>query len=219
ASRGASPRSDLRGCPKAPGEQAPRAAWARARSCRVASARSAARAPGQAKAAPRKRRQWRGRARRWGWRRSLRSAHVVVEPFVAALALDFDQYALSAPELLVEAHHVVHAGERLAVDVPDHVAWLQAQLFVQASGLDLAHQEAPARVGDDQRLAEELRLAHLLLQLPAVDDRSARRARLDDGHRGRRRRNQVGLLVEILQRHGLEGATAHAEDALALHLG
>src|SRR6266852_1551763 len=67
------------------------------------------------------------------------SAHVVVQRLVAALALHVHEHALSGAELLVEAHHVVHAGERLAVDVADHVARAQAELLVQASRLDLAH--------------------------------------------------------------------------------
>src|SRR5262245_17168540 len=36
------------------------------------------------------------------------SAHVVVEGFVATLALHLDQHALRGSELLVELHHVLH---------------------------------------------------------------------------------------------------------------
>src|SRR5882672_11448217 len=142
------------------------------------------------------------------------SAHVVVEGFVASLALDLHQHALCAAELLIEAHDVLHAGERLPVDVPDHVAGAQAELFVETSGLDLAHQESAAGIGNDQRLAQELGLAELLLQLPAVDERSSGRARLGNG---RRWSDQVGVLVEILERHSLAGAVAQDHDAVALH--
>src|SRR5882762_8118171 len=73
------------------------------------------------------------------------SAHIVVQRLVLALALHVDEHALSSAELLVETHHVVHVGERLAVDVADHVARAQAELLVQASRLDLAHQEPSIR--------------------------------------------------------------------------
>src|SRR6267154_641377 len=39
------------------------------------------------------------------------SAHIVVERFAAALALHVHEHALGGAELLVETHHVVHAGE------------------------------------------------------------------------------------------------------------
>src|SRR5882757_4848338 len=63
------------------------------------------------------------------------SAHIVVERFAAALALHVHEHALGGAELLVETHHVVHAGERLAVDVLDHVTRAKAELLVQASRL------------------------------------------------------------------------------------
>src|SRR5712691_11430950 len=59
------------------------------------------------------------------------------------------------------AHHVVHAGERLAVDVADHVARSQAELLVEASGLYLAHQKPSVGVGHDESLVEKFRAAHL----------------------------------------------------------
>src|SRR5207249_3286329 len=83
------------------------------------------------------------------------SAHIVVQRFAAALALHVHEHALGSAELLVETHHVVHAGERLSVDVLDHVARAQAELLVQASRLDLAHQEPSVGVGHDQGLVEE----------------------------------------------------------------
>src|SRR6266571_4243658 len=104
---------------------------------------------------------------RYSAARSL-SAHIVVERLVVALALHVHEHALSSAELLVEAHHVVHAGERLAVDVADHVARAQAELLVQASRLDLAHQEPTVGIGHDQGLVEEFRPAELLLELPSV---------------------------------------------------
>src|ERR1700716_2178203 len=64
------------------------------------------------------------------------SAHIVIQCLAAALTLHVHEDALSGAELLVETHHVVHAGERLTVDVADHVALAQAELLVQASRLD-----------------------------------------------------------------------------------
>src|SRR5438552_16073003 len=116
-------------------------------------------------------------------RNCARSAHIVVERFGAALTLHVDEHALSGAELLVETHHVVHAGERLTVDVADHVARAQAELLVQASRLDLAHQEPSIRVWHDQGLVEEFRPAELLLQLPSVDDLPIGADRLNDRRR------------------------------------
>src|SRR5438876_793848 len=140
------------------------------------------------------------------------SAHIVVQGLVAALALHVDEHALSGAELLVETHHVVHVGERLAVDVADHVARAQAELLVQASRLDLAHQEPSIRVWHDQGLVEEFRPAKLLLQLPSVDDLPIGADRLND-----RRRRDGGGSLSVLHEHRLAHAVADNHDAIAFH--
>src|SRR5712691_4582439 len=140
------------------------------------------------------------------------SAHIVVQGLVAALALHVDEHALSGAELLVETHHVVHVGERLAVDVADHVARAQAELLVQASRLDLAHQEASIRVWHDQGLVEEFRPAELLLQLPSVDELPIGADRLDD-----RRRRDGGGSLSVLHEHRFAHAVTDNHDAIAFH--
>src|SRR5438093_3519926 len=139
------------------------------------------------------------------------SAHIVVQGLVAALALHVHEHALSGAELLIETHHVVHVGERLAVDVADHVARAQAELFVQASCLDLAHQEPAIRVGHDQGLVEEFRPAELLLQLPSVDELPIGADRLND------RRHRGGGSVGVLHEHRFAHAVADDHDAIAFH--
>src|SRR6267378_4380913 len=143
------------------------------------------------------------------------SAHIVIERLAAALALHVHEHALGGAELLVEAHHVVHAGERLAVDVADHVARAQAELLVQASRLDLAHQEAAVGVGHDQGLVEEFRPAELLLQLPPVDDLTVGAERLND--RRWKRGNTHGAALCVLHENRFAHAVAHDHDAIALH--
>src|SRR6267378_2840814 len=143
------------------------------------------------------------------------SAHIVVQRLVLALALHVHEHALSGAELLVQAHHVVHAGERLAVDVADHVARAQAELLVQASRLDLAHQEAAVGVGHDQGLVEEFRPAELLLQLPPVDHLSVGADRLND--RRWKRGNTHGAALCVLHENRFAHAVAHDHDAIALH--
>src|SRR5256885_51143 len=143
------------------------------------------------------------------------SAHIVVQRLAAALALHVHENALSRAELLIEAHHVVHAGERLAVDVLDHVSRAQAELLVQASRLDLAHQEASVGVGHDQGLVEEFGPAELLLQLAPVDDLPVGADRLND--RGRSCGNARGAALDVLHEHRLAHAVAHDHDAIALH--
>src|SRR5690242_6086886 len=145
------------------------------------------------------------------------SAHVVIERLVATLALHLDQHALGAAELLVQLHHVFHAGERLAVHVADHVARPQAELLVQTARLDLAHQEASAGVGHDQGLAEELGPAELLLQLPPVDELPARGARLNDGLRSDDAGGRGSRSLGLLEIDRLPHAVAQDQDAVALH--
>src|SRR6267143_2237791 len=140
------------------------------------------------------------------------SAHIVVEGLGAALALHVDEHALSGAELLVETHHVVHVGERLAVDVADHVARAQAELLVQASRLDLAHQEPSIRVWHDQGLVEEFRPAELLLQLPSVDELPIGADRLND-----RRRRDGGGSLSVLHEHCFAHAVTDNHDAIAFH--
>src|SRR6266581_3633772 len=151
---------------------------------------------------------------RYSAARSL-SAHIVVERLVVALALHVHEHALSSAELLVEAHHVVHAGERLAVDVADHVARAQAELLVQASRLDLAHQEPTVGIGHDQGLVEEFRPAELLLQLPPVDELPVGADRLND--RRRRDDNPCGATLGVLHEHRFAHAVADDHDAIAFH--
>src|SRR6266853_21910 len=144
------------------------------------------------------------------------SAHIVVQGLVAALPLHVHEHALSGAELLVQTHDVVHAGERLAVDVADHVPWAQAELLVQASRLDLAHQEPSVGVGHDQGLIEEFRPTELLLQLPPVDELPVGADRLND----RRRRggnNPCGATFGFLHEHRFAHAVAHDHDAIAFH--
>ncbi len=119
--------------------------------------------------------------------------------------------------MLVEAHHVVHAGERLSVDVADHVARAQAELLVQASRLDLAHQEASVGVGHDQGLVEEFRPAELLLQLAPVDELPVGAHRLND--RGQRGGNNPGGggSFRFFHEHRFAHAVAHDHDAIAFH--
>src|SRR5882672_2517595 len=143
------------------------------------------------------------------------SAHIVVQRFVAALTLHVHENALSGAELLVQAHHVIHAGERLAVDVADHVARSQAELLVEASGLNLAHQEPSVGVGHDEGLVEKFRAAHLLLQLPPVDELPIGAGRLNDG--GRRSGNPRGGPLGVLHEYGFARAVADDHDAVALH--
>src|SRR5712692_1323192 len=142
-----------------------------------------------------------------------RSAHIVVQRLVAALALHVHEHALSGAELLVETHHVVHVGEGLAVDVADHVARAQAELLVQASRLDLAHQEPSVGVGHDQGLVEEFRPAELLLQLPPVDDLPVGADRLNDG----RQRDGGGATLSVLHEHRFARAVADDHDAVAFY--
>src|SRR5882672_2507242 len=143
------------------------------------------------------------------------SAHIVVQGLVAALALHVDEHALSGAELLVETHHVVHVGERLAVDVADHVARAQAELLVQASRLDLAHQEPSIRVWHDQGLVEEFRPAELLLQLPSVDELPIGADRLND--RRQWDGNPRGGSLSVLHEHRFAHAVADNHDAIAFH--
>src|SRR5437773_1048876 len=133
------------------------------------------------------------------------SAHIVVQRLAAALALYVHENALSRAELLVQAHHVVHVRERLAVDVLDHVARAQAELLVQASRLDLAHQEASVGVGHDQGLVEEFRPAELLLQLAPVDELPVGADRLHDRRRrdGNSRRATLGVFHEHRFAHAI----------------
>src|SRR6266545_2186953 len=140
------------------------------------------------------------------------SAHIVVQRLAAPLALHVHEHALSGAELLVETHHVVHAGERLAVDVADHVARAQAELLVQASRLNLAHQEPSVGVGHDQGLVEEFRPAELLLHLPPVDDLPIGSDRLND-----RRRRDGGGSLGVLHEHRFAHAVADDHDAIAFH--
>src|SRR6266849_6114410 len=141
------------------------------------------------------------------------SAHIVVQRLVLALALHVHEHALSGAELLVETHHVVHVGEGLAVDVADHVARAQAELLVQASRLDLAHQEPSVGVGHDQGLVEEFRPSELLLQLPPVDDLPVGADRLNDG----RQRDGGGATLSVLHEHRFARAVADDHDAVAFH--
>src|SRR5438445_254484 len=141
------------------------------------------------------------------------SAHIVVQRLVLALALHVHEHALSGAELLVETHHVVHVGEGLAVNVADHVARAQAELLVQASRLDLAHQEPSIRVRHDQGLVEEFRPAELLLQLPSVDDLPIGADRLND----RRQRDGGGATLSVLHEHRFARALADDHDAVAFH--
>src|SRR2546428_11695903 len=140
------------------------------------------------------------------------SAHIVVQRLVLALALHVHEHALSGAELLVETHHVVPVGEGLALNVADHVARAQAELLVQASRLDLAHQEPSIRVRHDQGLVEEFRPAKLLLQLPSVDDLPIGADRLND-----RRRRDGGGSLSVLHEHRLAHAVADNHDAIAFH--
>src|SRR6266705_3561081 len=143
------------------------------------------------------------------------SAHIVVQRFAAALALHVHEHALGSAELLVETHHVVHAGERLSVDVLDHVARAQAELLVQASRLDLAHEESSVGVGHDQGLVEEFWPAELLLQLPPVDELPVGADRLND--RRRRDDNPCGATLGVLHEHRFAHAVADDHDAIAFH--
>src|SRR5438876_3941534 len=143
------------------------------------------------------------------------SAHIVVQRFAAALALHVHEHPLGGAELLVETHHVVHAGERLAVDVLDHVARAQAELLVQAPRLDLAHQESSVGVGHDQGLVEEFRSAELLLQLPPVDELPVAADRLND--RRRRDDNPCRAALGVLHEHRFAYAVADDHDAIAFH--
>src|SRR5260221_3421537 len=145
-----------------------------------------------------------------------RSAHIVVQGLVAALPLHVHEHALSGAELLVQTHDVVHAGERLAVDVADHVPWAQAELLVQASRLDLAHQEPSVGVGHDQGLIEEFRPTELLLQLPPVDELPVGADRLND-RRQRGGNNPCGATLGFLHEHRFAHAVAHDHDAIAFH--
>src|SRR5712671_1911316 len=143
------------------------------------------------------------------------SAHIVVQRLVLALPLHVHENALGGPELLVQAHHVVHAGERLAVDVADHVARSQAELLVQASGLNLAHQKPSVGVGHDESLVEKFRAAHLLLQLPPVDELPIGAGRLND--RGRRSGDSRGGPLDVLHEYRFACAVADDHDAVAMH--
>src|SRR5436190_8611062 len=142
------------------------------------------------------------------------SAHIVVQRFAAALALHVHEHALGSAELLVETHHVVHAGERLSVDVLDHVARAQAELLVQASRLDLAHQEPSVGVGHDQGLVEEFRPAELLLQLAPVDELPVGADRLHD--RRRRDGNPRGATLGVLLEHRCAHAVADNHDTITI---
>src|SRR6266849_692210 len=141
------------------------------------------------------------------------SAHIVVQRLVLALTLHVHENALSGAELLVQTHHVVHAGERLAVDVADYVARAQAELLVEASRLNLAHQEPSVGVGHDQGLVEKFRTAHLLLQLPPVDELPVGAGRLNDGRGLSGGAGRLGVLHE----HRFAHAVADDHDAVALH--
>src|SRR6266513_14868 len=141
------------------------------------------------------------------------SAHIVVQRFAAALALHVHEHALGSAELLVETHHIVHAGERLSVDVLDHVARAQAELLVQTSRLDLAHQEPSVGVGHDQGLVEEFRPAELLLQLAPVDELPVGADRLH--HRRQRDGNPRGATLGVLHEHRFARAVADDHDAIA----
>src|SRR6266513_2173414 len=141
------------------------------------------------------------------------SAHIVVQRFAAALALHVHEHALGSAELLVETHHIVHAAERLSVDVLDHDARAQAELLVQTSRLDLAHQEPSVGVGHDQGLVEEFRPAELLLQLAPVDELPVGADRLHD--RRRRDGNARGATLGVLHEHRFAHAVADDHDAIA----
>src|SRR6267154_904840 len=147
------------------------------------------------------------------------SAHIVVQRLVLALTLHVHENALSGAELLVQAHHVVHAGERLAVDVADHVARSQAELLVEASGLNLAHQKPSVGVGHDESLVEKFRAAHLLLQLPPVDELPIGAGRLNDGgwRSGNSRGGPRGGPLDVLHEYRFARAVADDHDAVALH--
>src|SRR6266849_6734744 len=142
------------------------------------------------------------------------SAHVVVQRLVLALALHVHEHALSGAELLVQTHHVVHAGERLAVDVADYVARAQAELLVEAARLHLAHQEPAVGIGHDQGLVEEFRPAELLLQLPSVDELPIGADRLNDRRRDGSFR---GAAFGVLHEHRFTRAVADDHDAIAFH--
>src|SRR6266702_2390098 len=144
------------------------------------------------------------------------STHIVVERLGAALALHVHENALGAAELLVEPHHVVHVGDRLAVDVADHVAGTQAQLLVEAPALHLAHEKpAAAGVRHDQRLAQEFRPAELLLQLAPIDPLPVGAERLHD----RRHGGDCGprRFLRVFHEHRFARAAAHDHDAVAQH--
>src|SRR6266480_112565 len=131
----------------------------------------------------------------------------------APLALHVHEHALGSAELLVETHHIVHAGERLSVDVLDHVARAQAELLVQTSRLDLAHQEPSVGVGHDQGLVEKFRPAEPLLQLAPVDELSVGADRLHD--RRRRDGNSHRATLGVLHEHRFAHAVADDHDTIA----